>query len=42
MGDIEYVLPRKGVKPAYIAEDLFDAVQWIINNVRLLNGKDVP
>lgn len=34
-GDIEYVLPQKGVKPVYIAEDLFDAVQWIINSVRI-------
>lgn len=30
MGDIEYVLPKKDVKPLYIAEDLFDAVQWIL------------
>jgi D-glycero-D-manno-heptose 1,7-bisphosphate phosphatase len=35
MGDIEYVMPQKDVKPAYIAEDLFDGAQWIINNIRL-------
>ncbi len=31
-GDIKYVLPRKGIRPAYIAKDLLEAVKWIIGN----------
>ena len=30
LGDIQYVLPDKTTKPAYIAENLLEAVQWII------------
>ncbi len=30
LGDIQYILPDKSIKPDHIAEDLFDAVQWII------------
>jgi D-glycero-D-manno-heptose 1,7-bisphosphate phosphatase len=30
LGDIQYVLPHKNVKSTYIADDLLDAVQWII------------
>lgn len=30
LGDIQYVLPDKDTKPAYIAENLLDAVQWIV------------
>ena len=30
LGEIEYVLPKKKFKPAYIASDLLDAVNWII------------
>lgn len=29
-GEAEYVLPRSSVKPDFIAEDLGDAVQWIL------------
>ena len=30
LGDIQYVLPDKDTKPAYIAKNLLEAVQWII------------
>jgi len=30
LGEIEYILPRKTAKPAHLAEDLLDAVRWII------------
>ena len=30
LGDIEYVLPRSPFKPLHIAEDLLNAVRWII------------
>jgi len=30
LGEIEYVLPRKTAKPAHLAEDLLDAVRWIL------------
>ena len=30
LGEIEYILPRKTVKPSHIAEDLLDAVRWIL------------
>ena len=29
-GEAEYVLPRSSVKPDFIAEDLNDAVRWIL------------
>jgi D-glycero-D-manno-heptose 1,7-bisphosphate phosphatase len=29
-GEIDYILPRIDLKPAYIAVDLLDAVQWIL------------
>lgn len=31
-GEREYILPRKMVRPASIAEDLLDGVRWIINS----------
>ncbi|MBW2093630.1 MAG: HAD family hydrolase [Deltaproteobacteria bacterium] len=31
-GEREYILPRETVRPAYIAEDLLDAVRWIIDS----------
>jgi D-glycero-D-manno-heptose 1,7-bisphosphate phosphatase len=31
LGEIEYTLPRKTVKPAHIAEDLLGAVRWILD-----------
>lgn len=31
LGDIEYVLPHKSIKPHYIAEDLLDAAKWILD-----------
>ena len=34
LGEREYVLPRKTVKPAYIASDLQDAVQYILSHPR--------
>lgn len=30
LGEIEYILPGKTAKPVHIAEDLLDAVRWII------------
>lgn len=30
LGDIEYVLPRSPFQPEHIADDLLDAVRWII------------
>lgn len=32
LGDLEYVLPKKHLKPNYIATDLLDAVTWIIKS----------
>ena len=32
LGDIEYILPAKIVNPSYIADDLYDAVKWIIGH----------
>jgi hypothetical protein len=34
LGEIDHVLPYRAVKPAYIGEDLFHAVQWIIDEER--------
>ncbi len=31
MGEIEYIIPEKRVKPHHVAEDLLDAVEWILN-----------
>jgi D-glycero-D-manno-heptose 1,7-bisphosphate phosphatase len=31
LGEIEYILPQKTVRPAHIAEDLLDAARWILN-----------
>jgi D-glycero-D-manno-heptose 1,7-bisphosphate phosphatase len=30
LGEVSYLLPRSAIKPCYIAEDLLDAVRWII------------
>lgn len=30
LGEIDYVLPQKPLQPRYIAEDLLDAVRWIL------------
>jgi len=32
LGEIDYVLPHRSTQPAYIAEDLLEAVQWILGN----------
>jgi len=32
LGEIDYVLPHKAVRPVYVAKDLLHAVQWIIGN----------
>ncbi|MFH1242489.1 MAG: HAD family hydrolase [Pseudomonadota bacterium] len=34
VGDLEYVLPQSQVKPNHVADDLLDAVLWIIENAR--------
>jgi D-glycero-D-manno-heptose 1,7-bisphosphate phosphatase len=31
LGELEYVLPKKREKPIRVADDLLDAVQWIID-----------
>ncbi|MBN1848272.1 MAG: HAD family hydrolase [Deltaproteobacteria bacterium] len=30
LGDMQYILPQKNLTPGYIAEDLLDAVHWIL------------
>ena len=30
LGDIAYILPQHPIKPIHIAEDLLDAVKWIL------------
>jgi D-glycero-D-manno-heptose 1,7-bisphosphate phosphatase len=32
LGEIEYTLPQRTAKPAHIAEDLLDAVHWILDH----------
>lgn len=32
LGEIEFILPKSPFKPLHIANDLLDAVRWIINN----------
>ena len=32
-GDLKYIGPSQQVQPAYIAEDLSDAVSWILRNI---------
>jgi D-glycero-D-manno-heptose 1,7-bisphosphate phosphatase len=39
LGEIDHVLPYRAVKPAYIGEDLFHAVQWIIDEERASQKK---
>ena len=34
LGEIEYILPQNPLKPVYIADDLLDAVQWILEKER--------
>ena len=34
LGDVKYILPNNPVKPTHIAEDLLDAVQWIMDDVK--------
>jgi D-glycero-D-manno-heptose 1,7-bisphosphate phosphatase len=31
LGEIEFILPESSLKPVYIAEDLLDAVRWILS-----------
>lgn len=33
MGEIDFILPQKQNKPAFIAKDLYDAVQWILSDI---------
>jgi D-glycero-D-manno-heptose 1,7-bisphosphate phosphatase len=35
LGEIEYILPQKTVNPAHIAEDLLDAVRWILERGKI-------
>jgi len=30
-GELEYIIPEKRLKPDHVAEDLLDAVKWILN-----------
>ena len=34
LGEIEYIIPEKRLKPHHVAEDLLDAVKWILNEER--------
>ncbi len=34
LGEMEYVIPDMPVKPDHVAEDLLDAVKWILNQER--------
>ena len=31
LGEMEYIIPEKRLKPHHVAEDLLDAVKWILN-----------
>ena len=31
LGEMEYIIPEKQLKPHHVAEDLLDAVKWILN-----------
>jgi D-glycero-D-manno-heptose 1,7-bisphosphate phosphatase len=33
-GDLDYIVPRKKIKPAFVAEDLLRAVKWILEQDR--------
>ena len=39
LGDIQYILPEKGITPGYIAEDLLDAVQWIVEKEKHITNR---
>ena len=39
MGEIEHILPKKSVKPTYIAQDLFHAVRWIVEEQKAFRDK---
>jgi D-glycero-D-manno-heptose 1,7-bisphosphate phosphatase len=32
LGEIAYILPQKDRKPEFIAQNLYDAIQWILDN----------
>lgn len=34
LGDVSYILPQAAIKPCYIADDLLDAVKWILERNR--------
>jgi len=42
LGEIEYILPQKTTKPAHIAEDLLDAVRWILDAEMEINPYAKP
>jgi D-glycero-D-manno-heptose 1,7-bisphosphate phosphatase len=42
LGEIEYVLPRKEVRPIHIARNLLDAVQWIIHGEEAYRYRSTP
>jgi len=39
LGEIEYILPKKSIKPIHIASDLLDAVHWIVGRTKTLNDR---
>jgi len=39
MGEIEYIFPKKPVRPTHIAQDLFHAVSWIVEREKALRNK---
>lgn len=42
LGEIEYVLPRKSAEPIHIADDLRDAVQWIVHGEEAHRYRSTP
>jgi D-glycero-D-manno-heptose 1,7-bisphosphate phosphatase len=34
-GDLAYIGPQEEIQPAYIAEDLYEAAEWIIEDLRI-------
>jgi D-glycero-D-manno-heptose 1,7-bisphosphate phosphatase len=34
LGDLAYIGPHEKIQPAYIAQDLYDAAQWIIRDLK--------
>ena len=35
LGEVSYILPQMTVKPVYVAENLLDAVKWILKKEKI-------